>query len=90
MIYWDSKKNIQLMEKRNISFEEITDIILADGYLDILDHPKRKNQQIYIIKLNNYIYAVPFIFDKDDNIVLKTAFPSRKFNKIYGEEDEKT
>ena len=39
---------------------------------------------IFIVRFKGYIYVVPFKIDEDDNIVLKTAYPSRKFNKKYG------
>ncbi len=90
MIIWDDKKNIKLQIERNISFEEIADIILCKQYLDILEHPAKKNQNIFVIELNKYIYAVPFVIDKNSNIILKTAYPSRKLQKKYqGGEDEK-
>ena len=73
---------------RNINIEEVVDIILEKKYLDILEHPKRKNQQIFIILYNDYIHAVPFIVDEADNIIIKTAFPSRNFQKIYMKESK--
>ena len=85
MIYWDQEKNNKLIKERGISFEEISEIILREDYLDILENPGREEQYIFIIHLNNYIYAVPFLIDEQENIVLKTAYPSRKFNKMYGE-----
>ena len=84
MIYWDEDKNNKLVTERNISFDEISEIILRKEYLDILENP-RKDQLIFIICLQDYIYAVPFIIDENENIILKTAYPSRKFNKIYGD-----
>ena len=84
MIYWDDDKNNKLIAERNISFNEISEIILNEEYLDILENPNREDQMIFIVCLNNYIYVVPFIIDKLENIILKTAYPSRKFNKIYG------
>jgi hypothetical protein len=83
MIIWDENKNLKLKLERNISFEQIADIILAEKYIDILEHPGRVNQFIFVIELSEYIYAVPFITDTDDNIILKTAFPSRKLQKKY-------
>jgi len=83
MIKWDENKNIKLKLERNISFDEIAEIILEQKYLDILDHPTRKNQQVFVIELNDYIHIIPFVIDKDNNIFLKTAFPSRKLNKKY-------
>ena len=83
MVIWDNIKNIKLKVERNISFEEISDIILRNKYIEIIDHPKRKNQSVFVIEFCDYIYAVPFIVDKNKNIILKTAFPSRKLHKKY-------
>ncbi len=83
MVIWDDEKNIKLQVERGISFDEISEIILRKEYLDILDNPSRPSQQIFVIKLNDYIYSVPFVIDKQSNIILKTAFPSRKLNKKY-------
>lgn len=85
MIYWDYEKNNKLIAERNISFDEISEIILRKEYLEILENPSRKDQLIFIVSLKKYIYAVPFTIDEEDNIILKTAYPSRKFNKIHGE-----
>ena len=84
MIIWDEKKNLKLKLERNISFETISDIILNKQYLDILENPSRPYQDIFVINVNKYIYAVPFMIDKRSNIILETIFPSRKLNKIYG------
>ena len=85
MIYWDEDKNNKLITERNISFDEISEIILREEYLDILENPSKENQMIFIVRLNDYIYVVPFIIDENENIILKTAYPSRKFNKMYGD-----
>lgn len=85
MIIWDENKNIKLKLERNISFEAISEIILDKKYLDILEHPSRGNQLFFIIELNDYIYSVPFIIDNKSNIILKTAYPSRKLQKKYKE-----
>ena len=83
MIIWDENKNTKLKLERNISFEEISEYILSENIIDIIDHPKRKNQNVFVIEINNYIHSVPFIIDEDENIILKTAFPSRKLHKKY-------
>jgi len=82
MIYWDSEKNLQLIEKREISFEEIKAKILKGEYIDILDHPIRSNQKYFIMEIRNYIWVVPFVFE-ETKIFLKTAWPSRKMTKKY-------
>ncbi|MBW7889337.1 MAG: BrnT family toxin [Bacteroidetes bacterium] len=86
-IIWDDEKNATLKKERNISFEEIEVLILDKKYLDIVEHPKRPNQKLFILSFKGYIHVVPFVIDTDNNIVLKTAFPSTKFNKIYGQKD---
>ena len=83
MIIWDDEKDLKLHIERNISFSQLSEIILRKEYLDILENPSRPNQQIFVVKLNNYIHSVPFIIDGESNIVLKTAYPSRKLNKQY-------
>ncbi len=88
-IIWEKKKNEWLILNRGISFEEITDKILNDNYIEIMENPSRKNQQYFVMEYNNYTWVVPFLINKDNQIVLKTAFPSRKFHKKYGGKDEK-
>lgn len=83
MLIWDGKKDIRLKIERNISFEDVSDIILHHQYLDIIEHPTKENQNVFVIELNNYIYAVPFVIDADLNIILKTVYPSRKLYKKY-------
>jgi hypothetical protein len=83
MIIWDDQENKKLQAERGISFEQIPEIILRKEYIDILENKSRSNQQIFVVELNNYLYSVPFIIDDQSNIVLKTAFPSRKLFKQY-------
>lgn len=83
MIIWDENKDIRLKIERNISFEEISELILTNQYIDILEHPKKPNQKVFVVEVNDYIYAVPFVVDKNSNIVLKTIYPSRKLHKKY-------
>jgi len=84
---WDDKKNELLKKNRRISFEEIILCISEGKLIDILEHPnklKYPNQKIYLVERDDYIYAVPFIEDKENNqIFLKTIFPTRKYTKKY-------
>lgn len=83
-IIWDKEKNDWLLVNRNISLEEISEKIINKEYLDIIENPAKENQQCFVIKIKEYIWIIPFIIDRESNIVLKTAFPSRKYNKRYG------
>jgi len=88
MIIYDKDKAIKLRFERHIEIEDIVDIIINKKYLDILEHPKREGQQIFILEYRDYIHVVPFIIDNEDNIIIKTVFPSRNFHKIYKEKSK--
>ena len=87
-ITWDQNKNEWLILNRGISFEEISDKILNGDYIEILENPAREDQLYFIMNINNYTWFVPFLINRSNQIVLKTAFPSREFHKKYGEKDE--
>ncbi len=80
---WDSEKNEILKQVRGISFEEIAYLIESDQILGIEENPRRSDQKIYILEIENYAVVVPFV-ENDNEIFLKTAFPSRKYAKRYG------
>ncbi len=83
-IVWDEEKSKKLKAERGVSLEEVATLILQQEYFDILKHPKRPGQRVFIVPILGYIHVVPFVMDKDGNIVLKTVFSSRKFQKRYG------
>ena len=85
---WDSEKNLELIEKRKISFERVVSHIEKQGYLDIINHPnadKYPNQKMFILNIENYAYLVPFV-ESEEKLFLKTIIPSRKATKKYIEE----
>lgn len=82
-IIWDEDKNTRLGVERGISFDDIAMLILEKKYLDVVKHPKRAGQWMFIMPINGYVHVVPFVLDGDGNVVLKTAFPSRKFHKRF-------
>ena len=79
----DENKNEWLIINRGISFQEIAEKLINDDYLDILENPNRPDQFYFILDFNNYIWIVPFLLNEKEEIILKTAFPSRKFQKKY-------
>ena len=82
---WNTDKNKQLQEERNISFEEVVFYIEKGLLLDIVEHPnqeKYSGQKIFIININDYAYLVPFV-ETDREVFLKTIIPIRKATKKY-------
>lgn len=88
---WSEEKNEILKRDRNISFEDVITAIQNDGILDILKHPnaeKYPNQFIFYIKINDYVYTVPFVEDKN-KYFLKTIYPDRVATKLFlGEKND--
>ena len=80
---WNSKKNKLLKRERGISFEEIAYLIESDQIIGIEENPGHPNQRIYVLEIDDYAIIVPYV-ENDDEIFLKTAFPSRKYTKKYG------
>ncbi len=98
-MYYDIKVNIRysiekdeiLKEKRDISFKEIIHAIAEDKIVKIISNKEKfKHQKMMLLNIQNYIWAVPFVLEKN-GIFLKTAFRSRKYTKKYlgGKTDEK-
>ena len=92
MIYnWNKEKNITLKEERGISFEEIVYYISNGALLDVIENPNSEkycNQCMFVLKIDEYVYLVPFVEDGEE-IFLKTIYPSRKATNAYlGKEEE--
>ena len=85
-IIWDEEKSTKLKKERGISLEEVALLILQKKHVDIVKHPKRAEQRMFLIPINGYVHVVPFVVDHENNFVLKTVFPSRKFHKRLGGE----
>ncbi len=51
--------------------------------IGIEENPNRPSQKLYVLEIDNYAIIVPYV-EKDNEIFLKTAFPSRKYTKRYG------
>jgi hypothetical protein len=80
---WSLEKNALLKAERGISFEEIALLIESGNILGIEENLGYPNQKIYILEIENYAYIVPFV-ENENEIFLKTVFPSRKYTKRYG------
>jgi uncharacterized DUF497 family protein len=82
-VIWDKAKARKLLNERNISLEEIAELLMNRQFYEILEHPQRPDQMIFVLSYKNYVHAVPFVLDAQGAIVLKTAYPSRKHHKRF-------
>jgi hypothetical protein len=82
---WNADKNESLKTARGVSFESIVVAVESEGLLDILEHPNRakyRNQKIFVVGFEGYVYLVPFV-EEADHFFLKTIIPSRKATRDY-------
>lgn len=87
---WNPEINEELKRERNISFEQIVFHLSQGDIWKTADHPDQKKypgQKIYFVIVEEYIYLVPFIIEKE-YYFLKTIIPSRKATKDYNEGGE--
>jgi uncharacterized DUF497 family protein len=82
---WSHEKNERLKRERGVSFEKVVLQIAKGEILDVLEHPDQErypSQRIFVVKLGDYAYLVPFV-ESEDLIFLKTIIPSRKATRAY-------
>jgi len=86
-IEFSEEKNLLLQQTRGVGFDQVINAIKNNKILDNLKHKNKKKypkQRILIIKIKNYIYAVPYVIDKrKKTIFLKTVYPSRVLTNKY-------
>ncbi|MEZ5489631.1 MAG: BrnT family toxin [Gammaproteobacteria bacterium] len=85
VLNWNAEKNQELIEKRGISFEDVSFFLQQGALLDDLEHSnseKYPGQRIFVLEIDNYVYLVPYV-ENEDEIYLKTIIPSRKAAKQY-------
>ena len=87
---WNPEKNEWLKKERGISFEQIIFHLSQGDLWKVANHPDQKKyprQKIYFVKVEDYIYLVPYIRE-ENQIFLITIIPSRKATRDYKEELE--
>ena len=80
MFDWSDEKDAALRKERGIGFQDVVFHIEQGDVLAIVDHPnteKYPNQKIIYIRIEDYVYLVPFV-ESEEGRFLKTIIPSRK------------
>lgn len=85
-IKFNEEKNQLLKATRKISFEDVLEALKKGKLLAEIAHPSQKHprQRLYVVKIREYIYAVPYVSDtRKQEFFLKTIYPSRILTKKY-------
>ncbi|MBI2008735.1 toxin [Candidatus Amesbacteria bacterium] len=84
---FSSEKDEILKETRGLGFRDIIEAIKKGSLLDDVKHfnrDKYPKQRIYIVRLNNKIYAIPYVKDHEKKVIfLKTIYPNTKLKVKY-------
>ena len=83
--YWDDAKDELLRRTRGISSVEIAHRLEHDGPLATVDHHnpiRHPGQRIYIVRIGDYAYRVPFEVT-ETGIFLRTAYPNSDATRDY-------
>lgn len=81
---WNEEKNKWLKATRGITFDDIIEAIEQDNLREIIPNQgKYLHQQVLLVQINQYIFRVPFVIEKDNCWFFKTIIPSRKATKKY-------
>lgn len=90
---FSKEKSAILREARGIGFEDIIQAIKSGNLIDDRRNPNQKKysgQRLFVVKIGNYIYGVPYIIDNERQLFfLKTLYPSRKLTKEHIKNHEK-
>jgi len=82
---WNDEKNELLKKLRGVSFEQVVLAIVSGDLIDRVKNPnpeKYPNQRVFLVKIEDYIYSVPYVED-DEKMFLKTIIPNSKATKKY-------
>jgi uncharacterized DUF497 family protein len=82
---WNDEKNELHKKLRGVSFEQVVLSIVSGDLIDRVKHPnpeKYPNQRVFLVKIEDYIYSVPYVED-DEKMFLKTIIPNSKATKKY-------
>jgi uncharacterized DUF497 family protein len=82
---WNDEKNEMLKKVRGVSFEQVELAIASGDLIGRIRYPnpeKYPNQKVFLVKIQDYVYSVPYVED-DERIFLKTIIPNSKATKKY-------
>ena len=90
MFDWSDEKDVILRKERGIGFQDAVFHIEKGDILAVIDHLNKErypNQKIIYVRIEDYVYMVPFVETKGKKF-LKSIIPSRKATRKYLEEEE--
>lgn len=84
-VRYDEGKALKVLQKHGVDMEDVRQEIIAERFdvQDVVNQDGHPGQKMFIVLVNGYAHCVPFVIEQDGTIFLKTAFPSRIFQRRY-------
>ncbi len=79
-VKWCVEKDRVLKFRYGISFGRL----IKCRKIGVMPHPARRNQRLMFFERGGYVWVIPFI-QGEDELFLKTFYPSRKYTRLYKE-----
>lgn len=83
---WSEDKNSVLRTQRGITFEQVVLAVESGQIVSVEQHPdqaKFPDQWMLVVDIEGYLCRVPFVWQDQDSVFLKTIYPSRKEMKKW-------
>ena len=77
-VQWNLLKSERLKRTRGASFEEL----VQSKLIAVKRHPAKAHQHVMLFDYQGYVWVVPYVISENE-IFLKTLYPSRKYTKLY-------
>ena len=81
-IHWNIEKNEKLKRERGLDLEILAESIRSGDVLHVVKNSRYPEQVVFLILADQYVCAVPAV-PVSDGYFLKTAYKSRKLNKLF-------
>lgn len=65
-------------------FEDVLDALVSGGFREVLINSNYADQRLLIVMIGSYAHVVPFK-EHEEFFFLFTVYPSRAYQKLYGD-----
>lgn len=84
---YNLEKDKHLKKLRGVGFKEVIKAVKNKQVIVDIEHFNKvryPNQRILVVRINDYVYAVPYVFNKAKKTkFLKTIYANRKLKEKY-------
>ncbi len=80
-IRYNPEKREKILNERGIDLDIVAHLINEWKIITIAKVPSRTDQKMFVLLYHDYVCCIPYV-ENEEEIFLKTAYLSRKMNKL--------